>query len=95
MAQSKDIDAKSVSKQEVATIKESVGRPNQTVAAIREQARIEEEKQIKRYANAKDEKVMKTLRDISQNAQAISLTSTDKNTIKGYLTGNIIKYISR
>lgn len=89
MAQDKGIDAKSVSKQKVATIKESVGKPNQTVAAIREQARIEEEKQIKRYASAKDEKVMKTLRDISQNAQAISLTSTDKNTIKGYLTGNI------
>lgn len=89
MADGKEIDVKSVSNKKVATMKENVGRPNQTVAAIREQAKIEEEKQIKRYANAKDEKVMKTLRDISQNAQGISLTSTDKNTIKGYLTGNI------
>lgn len=89
MAGKNEIDAKSVSKQEVATIKEPIGKPNQSVAAIREQFRLEEEKQIKRYANAKDNKVMKTIRDISQNAQALSLTSTDKNTIKGYLTGNI------
>lgn len=89
MAQKKDIDAKSVSKEKVATVKNNVGKPNQSVAAIRETYKLEEEKQMKRYANAKEEKVMKVIRDITQNAATLSLTSTDKNTIKGYLTGNI------
>ena len=36
MAQEKDIDAKSVSKEKVATVDGNIGSPNQTVAAIRE-----------------------------------------------------------
>lgn len=89
MAQKKEIDAKSVSKEKVATIKNNVGRPNQTVAAIREQHKFEEEKQKKHYANAKEAKVMRTIRDISRNASVPTLTRTDKETIRGYLTGNI------
>ena len=43
MAQKKEVDAKSVSKKKVATVKSEVGRPNQSVAAIREQHKYEEE----------------------------------------------------
>ena len=89
MAQKKDIDARSVSKQPVATVKNSVGKQNQSVAAIREQFKLEEERQIKMYANAKEDKVMRTIRDISQNATIPSITTTNKDMIKGYLTGNI------
>lgn len=89
MAQKKEIDAKSVSKQPVATIKEKVNKPNQSVAAIREQYKLEEERQMKMYANAKEEKVMRTIRDISQNMSTPSLLSTNKETIRSYLTGNI------
>lgn len=89
MAQKKDIDAKSVSKQPVATVKNSVGKQNQSVAAIREQFKLEEERQMKMYANAKEEKVMRTIRDISQNSSIPSITTINKDLIKGYLTGNI------
>lgn len=89
MAQKKEVDAKSVSKQPVATVKEKVGKPNQSVAAIREQHKFEEERQMKMYANAKEDKVMRTIRDISQNVSTPTITTTDRDTIRGYLTGNI------
>lgn len=89
MAQKKEVDAKSVSKQKVTTVKNEVGKPNQSVAAIREQYKFEEERQKKMYANAKEEKVMRTIRDISQNVSTPSITATNKETIRGYLTGNI------
>lgn len=89
MAQKKEIDAKSVSKKPVATVKEKVGRPNQSVAAIREEHKFAEERQMKMYANAKEDKVMRTIRDISKNATTPSITTTNKDMIKGYLTGNI------
>lgn len=89
MAQKKEVDAKSVSKEKVATVKGNVGRPNQTVAAIREQYKHEEERQKLMYANAKEDKVMRTIRDLTRSATTPSLTRTDKETIRGYLTGNI------
>lgn len=89
MAQKKDVDAKSVSKENVATISGEVGSPNQSVAAIRERYKLEEERQKLMYANAKEDKVMHTIRDITRNAITPSLTRTDKETIRGYLTGNI------
>lgn len=89
MAQNKQIDAKSVSKEKVATVEGKVGRPNQSVAAIRETYKLEEERQKLMYANAKEEKVMRTIRDLSRNSTTPSLTRTDKETIRGYLTGNI------
>lgn len=89
MAQKKEVDVKSVSKEKVATVKNPTGRPNQSVAAIREQYKLEEEKQKAMYANAKEDKVMRTIRDLTRNATTPSLTKTDKETIRGYLTGNI------
>ena len=89
MAQKKEVDAKSVSKQKVTTVKNEVGKPNQSVAAIREQHKYEEERQMKMYASAKEEKVMRTIRDISQNISTPTMTPATKDTIRGYLTGNI------
>lgn len=89
MAQKNGVDATSVSKKKVATIQEPVGRPSQSVAAIREQFKLEEERQIKRYANAKEDKVMRTIRDITRNADTPTLTSINRDTVRSYLTGNI------
>ena len=89
MAQRKSVDAKSVSSKPVATVKESIGKPNQSVAAIREQFKLEEERQMKMYANAKEDKVMRTVRDISRNSTSPTITTVDRDTVRGYLTGNI------
>lgn len=89
MAQKKEVDAKSVSSKPVATVKNSVGRQNQTVAAIREQYKLEEERQMKMYANAKEDKVMRTIRDIAQNVSVPTITTINRDMIRGYLTGNI------
>lgn len=89
MAQEKDIDAKSVSKEKVATVPNKVGKPNQSVAAIREQYKLEEERQMKRYASAKEDKVIRTIRDVSRNMAVPSLSRIDKEIVRGYLTGNI------
>lgn len=79
----------SASKEKVATVKGEVGRPNQSVAAIREQYKLEEEKQKVNFANASEDKVMRALRDLSKNVATPNLTTTTKETIRGYLTGNI------
>lgn len=67
----------------------AVGRPSQSVAAIRERYKQEEARQMANYASASAEKVMRTIRDLTRSATTVSLTATDKETIKGYLTGNI------
>lgn len=85
----------SASKPKVAKIDSTVGKPNQSVSAIREQYKLEEERQKKNFASASEDKVMRTIRDVARNASTPSLTSTDKETIKGYLTGNIFSNSSR
>ena len=79
----------SASSEKVTTVKGEVGRPNQSVAAIREQYKLEEEKQKANFANASEDKVMRALRDLSKNVATPNLTTTTKETIRGYLTGNI------
>ena len=79
----------SASKPKVAKISGEVGKPNQSVAAIREQYKIEDEKRKLNYDNAKEESVRKTIRDLTKNGVVGSLTSTNKDTVKNYLTGNI------
>lgn len=85
----------SASKPKVAKVANEVGKPNQSVAAIREQYKLEEEKQKAHFANASEDKVMRTIRDVSRNGTTPSLTSTDKKTIEGYLTGNIFSNSAR
>ena len=85
----------SASKPKVAKIDSTVVKPNQSVSAIREQYKLEEERQKKNFASASEDKVMRTIRDVARNASTPSLTSTDKETIKGYLTGNIFSNSSR
>jgi len=90
MATKKTNDAKSVSTKKTQNISTPVGRPNQSVAAIREQYKLEEEKQKQYYATASEDKVIRTLKDLTKNGGSTSsLTKTDKQTIRGYLTGNI------
>ena len=79
----------SASKEKVTTVKGEVGRPNQSVAAIREQYKLEEEKQKANFANASEDKIKRALRDLASNVSTPSLNATNKETIRGYLTGNI------
>ena len=80
----------SASKPKVGYVQGQVGRPNQNVAAIKEQFRQEEERQKLNYAKASEDKVKRTLRDLTRNATSTStLAATDKEKIRSYLTGNI------
>jgi len=89
MAQKKEVDAKSVSKEAIGTVKANSKNVSQSVAAVREQFKLEEERQIKHYTNAKEENVMRKVRDISQNVLTPTITTVNKDIIRGYLTGNI------
>ena len=80
----------SASKQKVAEVSSKVGRPNQSVAAIKEQYAQEQSRQQQNYAKASEETVMRTLKDLSRgNTTSASLTASNKETIRGYLSGNI------
>lgn len=73
----------------VAKIQGEVGSPNQNVAAIKEQYKLEQEKQKSNFSKAKEEKIMRALRDLAQNPQVSTLRTSDKEKIRGWLTGNI------
>lgn len=81
--------AKNASKPQVGKVQGEVGRPNHSVAAIREQFKQDEEKQKLNYAKASEDKVKRVLRDLSRNGATKTLSTTNKEKIKGYLTGNI------
>ncbi len=74
----------------VGYVKSDAPKNNPALATIREQYEQEQKKQKANYAKAADEKVKKTLRDLAQSTGAVgSLTSINRDTIRGYLTGNI------
>ena len=82
--------ANNASKPKVAQVSTPVGKPNQSVAAIREEYKLTEDRQKANFAKASEDKIMRTIRDIAQNSSAsATLTATDKETIRNYLTGNI------
>ena len=90
MARTKSGATSTNTKPKVAKVTGEVGRPNQSVAAIREQYKQEEERQKANFAKASEENIRRTLRDLTQTATtSSSLKKTDKDTIRGYLTGNI------
>lgn len=75
-------------KPEVTTVSENVGKPNMSVAAIKEQYSIDEERRKSNYANAK-EAVVKYLRDLNKAIKNRNIATTDREKVKNYLTGNI------
>ena len=79
----------SASKEKVAKVSGEIGIPNQSVAAIRERAKIEEERQRQNFAKASEDNVFRKTRDIAKNGYTPSLTNTDKEKIKNWLSGNI------
>lgn len=82
--------ANNASKPKVAQVSTPVGKPNQSVAAIREEYKLTEDRQKANFAKASEDKIIRTIRDIAQNSSAsATLTATDKETIRNYLTGNI------
>ena len=79
----------SASKEKVAKITGEVGVPNQTVAAIKERYKLDEERQKANFAKATEDKVFRKTRDVTRNAVIPSLTSSDREKIKAWLSGNI------
>lgn len=77
-----------MAKPEVATVSEKVGKPNISVDAIKEQYQLEKERQAKNYANAKDAAI-KYLRDVEKAIKNRNITTTDRERVKRFLTGNI------
>lgn len=76
------------SQPEIGTVSEPVGKPNMTVAAIREQYKLDEERRMKNYANAKDA-AARYIRQIDKSIKNRTIDTTDKEKIRKYLTGNI------
>ena len=79
----------SASKEKVTKISSEIGKPNQSVDVIREHYKLEEAKQKENFAAATEDKVMRTIRDITRNANTPSLATKKKKKIQSYLTGNI------
>lgn len=79
----------SASKSKVAKISGEVGKSNQTVAAIKERYKLDEEKQKANFAKATEDKVFRKTRDVTRNAQTPTLSNTDREKIKAWLSGNI------
>lgn len=75
-------------KPEVTTVSESVGKPNMSVAAIKEQYKLDEERRKQNYANAK-EAAIKYLRELDKSIKNRNIATTDREKVKSYLTGNI------
>lgn len=64
-------------------------RQHQSVASIREQARIDDERQKSHYAKASSEKVMHTLRDIAKNGKGLTLKRASREEVTSALSGDI------
>lgn len=93
MAQKKQSNAadnyeRSVTSQKVARTK-NYGRPNKNAKQIKERFDQEEAKRKIEYASVSEDAVVKKLRDLTKNANGSSTRSTNKETIKGYLNGDI------
>ena len=90
MARSKSISTNgSASNEKVGKISSDVGKPNASVAAIREKYKIDEERQKANFAKATEDKVFRKTRDLAKNGSVSSLTSSDKEKIRSWLSGNI------
>ncbi len=79
---------RSTTNKQVARI-ENAGKPKKNTNQIRTRSEKEETRRRIEYATASEDKVARKLRDVSQNGKTASLQSTDKKTVKGYLTGDI------
>lgn len=73
---------------EVATVSSPIGTPNMSVEAIKEQYAQEQERQQRNYAKAKDAAI-KYLRELDKSIKNRAITTTDRERVKRFLTGNI------
>ena len=89
MARSKISTNGSASKSKVAQISSEIGKPNQSVNAIKERYRLDEERQKANFAKATEDKVFQKTRDITKNATLPTLSASDRERIKAWLSGNI------
>lgn len=79
MAENKKYDVKSVSKFKVAKISGSVGKQNPSIAAIKEQYKLEEERQKANYAAAQD--ALKQLKDLN-NSTISNISAYTRETLR-------------
>ena len=90
VARSSDTDKKnSTTKDKVARISKKTGKPNPSVVAIREKYRLDEARQKANFAKATEEKVLRRTQDLASNPATPNLNASDKEKIRGWLSGNI------
>lgn len=77
-------------KKEIATVSEPVGKPNLTVEEMQKQFALDEERRKQNYEKAMD--AVRVLRDLSKSIKNRDITTTDKDKVRNYLTGNIGGY---
>lgn len=70
---------------EITTVSGLIGKPNLSVAEIKEYYKIEKERQQKNYKNAK-EAASRFLRDLQKTAKNRKIDSTDREKVKKYIT---------
>ena len=73
---------------EITTVSGTIGKPNLSVAEMRERYKMDQERQQKNYANAK-ESATKYLRDLEKNLKLRKIETTDRKKVREFLTGNI------
>lgn len=73
---------------EVATVSEPIGKPNIDVESIKTLYEQEKERQQKNYTNAKNAGVV-FLRELDKAIKNRNISTTDREKIRKYLTGNI------
>ena len=70
---------------EITTVSGLIGKPNLSVAEIKEYYKIEKERQQKNYTNAK-EAASRFLRDLQKTTKNRKIDSTDREKVKKYIT---------
>lgn len=78
----------SVSSKKVSHVK-NYGRPKKSVQQIKERYDKEDARLRLEYASASEDSVIRKLRDITKNTKSNSLESTNKQTVRSYLEGDI------
>ena len=73
---------------EIATVSEPIGKPNLSVSQIKEQYKLEEERRKQNYESAKKAAV-KYLRELDKSIKNRNISTTDRDKVKRFLTGNI------
>lgn len=80
---------RSATDKKIAHVQGKMNKPKRNTKEIRERFEKDEAKRKIEYAKVSEDSAMRKLRDLSRNSSMSSTKSTNKNLIKGYLSGDI------